>query len=73
MSKIPKEVIENHGISLAEFNMILKIIKREPNLLELGIFSVMWSDTVHINQQKMVKNFAHIRQTGDCGLENAGI
>ena len=42
--KITKKIIKDHGISLEEYKMILKIMGREPNLLELGIFSVMWSE-----------------------------
>jgi len=75
MSKIPKEVIENHGISLAEFNMILKIIKREPNLLELGIFSVMWSEHCsYKSTKKWLKTLPTSGKRVICGPgENAGI
>ena len=41
---INAKTIIDHGISKSEYNLILKILKREPNLLELGIFSVMWSE-----------------------------
>ena len=33
-----------HGLSEAEFEALLAALGREPNLLELGIFSVMWSE-----------------------------
>ena len=42
--KITEEVIKNHGIKLDEYKKILKLISREPNLLELGIFSAMWNE-----------------------------
>ena len=41
---IKAKTILDHGISKTEYKLILKILKREPNLLELGIFSVMWSE-----------------------------
>ena len=42
--KITNQLIENHGLKLEEFENIKKLIKREPNLLELGIFSAMWNE-----------------------------
>ena len=40
---IPNRVAE-HGLNAEEYHRILEILGREPNLLELGIFSVMWSE-----------------------------
>ena len=42
--KITNDIVENHGLNLKEFDTIKKILKREPNLLELGIFSAMWNE-----------------------------
>ncbi len=42
--KITEKIIENHGLKLDEYENIKKLIKREPNLLELGIFSAMWNE-----------------------------
>jgi phosphoribosylformylglycinamidine synthase subunit PurL len=42
--KITRQIIENHGLKLNEFENIKKLLKREPNLLELGIFSAMWNE-----------------------------
>jgi phosphoribosylformylglycinamidine synthase len=39
-----KSIISAHGITDQEFEMICKILGREPNLTELGMFSVMWSE-----------------------------
>mgnify|MGYP000952456175 CR=1 FL=1 len=39
-----KKVVAAHKISDEEYEKILKILGREPNLLELGIFSAMWSE-----------------------------
>ncbi|MBI3995203.1 MAG: phosphoribosylformylglycinamidine synthase subunit PurL, partial [Nitrospirae bacterium] len=39
-----KEIIEQHGLSPEEYQRILALLGREPNRLELGLFSVMWSE-----------------------------
>ena len=39
--KTTPNIIKKHGISQDEFKKIFKLIGREPNLLELGIFSAM--------------------------------
>ncbi len=41
---ITPEQVESHGLSADEYAKILDILGREPNITELGIFSVMWSD-----------------------------
>src|SRR5689334_1823056 len=38
------EVIASHGITPDEYQKIVKILGREPNYTELGVFSVMWSE-----------------------------
>ena len=42
--KISKEIIEKHGLTADEYKKIISLIKKEPNLLELGIFSAMWNE-----------------------------
>ena len=42
--QISLDLLENHGLSLPEFEKIKEILGREPNVTELGIFSVMWSE-----------------------------
>jgi len=41
---ITPEIIAEHGITPEEYQTILEILGREPNITELGIFSVMWSE-----------------------------
>src|ERR1700719_4442587 len=41
---VTPEMVERHGLTPEEFERIKKILGREPNLTELGIFSVMWSE-----------------------------
>src|SRR5262247_1740379 len=38
------QVLERHGITPDEYQRIVGFMGREPNLTELGIFSVMWSE-----------------------------
>ena len=44
MSEITPEIVAEHGLNETEYQRVLEIMGREPNLLELGIFSVMWSE-----------------------------
>src|ERR1044071_8255324 len=41
---IERQVIERHGLTREEFDRIVGFLGRQPNLTELGIFSVMWSE-----------------------------
>ncbi len=43
-SVITKDLIAQHGLSDEEYKKIVEILGREPNLTELGMFSVMWSE-----------------------------
>jgi phosphoribosylformylglycinamidine synthase len=42
--RITPKIVAEHGLSTEEYDRILKALGREPNLVELGIFSVMWSE-----------------------------
>src|SRR3984885_2565994 len=44
MTKITPEMVREHGLSDAEYDRILTLMGREPSFVELGIFSVMWSE-----------------------------
>ena len=44
MSGITPELVAEHGLSADEYGRILELLGRAPNLVELGIFSVMWSE-----------------------------
>src|SRR5947208_3149994 len=44
LEMITPEVIAAHNLSPEEFNRIKASLGREPNLVELGVFSVMWSE-----------------------------
>ena len=42
--EITAEIVAEHGLSDEEYKLACEIMDRAPNLLELGIFSVMWSE-----------------------------
>src|SRR5262249_49455273 len=44
MTTITPELVKDHGLSDEEYGCIKQLLNREPNLVELGIFSVMWSE-----------------------------
>ena len=51
-----KATVKAHKISDDEYENILKILDREPNLLELGIFSAMWSEHCSYKSSKKYLN-----------------
>jgi phosphoribosylformylglycinamidine synthase II len=44
ITMIDSTVLERHGLKPNEYERIVQFMGREPNLTELGIFSVMWSE-----------------------------
>jgi phosphoribosylformylglycinamidine synthase len=42
--RVTAELVAGHGLTPEEHQRIVKILGREPNYTELGIFSVMWSE-----------------------------
>ncbi|EGK8127752.1 phosphoribosylformylglycinamidine synthase subunit PurL [Campylobacter lari] len=51
-----KDVIKQHKISDEEYQEILNILGREPNLLELGVISAMWSEHCSYKSSKKYLN-----------------
>jgi phosphoribosylformylglycinamidine synthase len=41
---ITAEILAQHNLTTDEYDRIKRVLGREPNLTELGIFSVMWSE-----------------------------
>ena len=75
MSQITPEIIAQHGIKPDEYTLILEIMGRPPNLTELGIFSVMWSEHCsYKSSKKWLKTLPTKAPWVICGPgENAGI
>ncbi len=42
--KVNEKIAIEHGLKKEEFNKILELLKRVPNITELGIFSAMWNE-----------------------------
>lgn len=72
---ITPEIVAEHGLSPEEYDRVLHALGREPNLVELGIFSVMWSE--HCSYKSSRIHLKTLPTTGPqviCGPgENAGV
>ena len=44
MTEITPQIVREHGLSVEEYGRIKQLLNRDPNLVELGVFSVMWSE-----------------------------
>ena len=44
MNTITPEIVKQHNLTSDEYERIIAILGREPNITELGVFSVMWSE-----------------------------
>ena len=75
MVEITPEVVESHGLSPEEYDVILKALGRAPNLVELGIFSVMWSEHCSYKSSRIhLKKLPTEAPWVICGPgENAGV
>ena len=73
--EITKDIIESHGLKVEEYSKIKSLLSRDPNYLELGIFSAMWNEHCSYKSSKIhlkklpVKNKNVIQGPG----ENAGV
>ena len=65
-----KDVIESHGLTEDEYQRINKILGREPNIVELGIFSVMWSE--HCSYKSSRIHLKRFPTTGKRVLQGPG-
>jgi phosphoribosylformylglycinamidine synthase subunit PurL len=75
-TRISPEDIKTHGLSEEEYAKILQVLGgREPNLVELGIFSVMWSEHCsYKSSKKWLKTLPTTAPWVICGPgENAGV
>src|SRR5678810_1263608 len=73
---VTPELVKQHGLTPEEFDQIKKILGREPNFTELGIFSVMWSE--HCSYKNSRRELKKFPTTGPnilvkAGEENAGV
>ena len=73
--KITNQIIENHGLKPNEFEEIKKLLNRDPNLLELGIFSAMWNEHCSYKSSRLHLKTLHTKgkQVIQGPGENAGV
>jgi phosphoribosylformylglycinamidine synthase subunit PurL len=72
---ITPQMVADHGLSPDEYGRLLDILGRTPNLVELGIFSVMWSEHCSYKTTRMhLKKLPTQAPWVICGPgENAGV
>jgi len=75
MTQITPAIVAEHGLSPEEFERIKTLLGRTPNMVELGVFSVMWSEHCSYKSTR-----AHLRKLPTNGPqviqgpgENAGV
>jgi phosphoribosylformylglycinamidine synthase II len=51
--KVTAEIAAEHGLSAPEYARVREILGRDPNITELGIFSVMWSEHCSYKSSKV--------------------
>src|ERR1700692_2795121 len=73
--KVTPEIAAEHGLTSDEYARVRKILGRDPNITELGIFSVMWSEHCSYKSSKV-----HLKRLPTRGKlvvqgpgENAGV
>ena len=73
--KVTPEIAAEHGLTVEEYARVIQILGREPNITELGIFSVMWSEHCSYKSSKV-----HLKRLPTRGKvvvqgpgENAGV
>ena len=72
---ITPDVLATHNLTPEEFNRIKELLGREPNLVELGVFSVMWSE--HCSYKSSRVHLKRLPISGERVIvppgENAGV
>ncbi|HEX7696087.1 MAG TPA: phosphoribosylformylglycinamidine synthase subunit PurL [Candidatus Acidoferrum sp.] len=73
--RVTPEIAAEHGLTAEEYARVKQILGREPNITELGIFSVMWSEHCSYKSSKV-----HLKRLPTHGKlvvqgpgENAGV
>jgi phosphoribosylformylglycinamidine synthase len=75
MEQITSEIVAAHNLTPDEFTRIKELLGREPNLVELGVFSVMWSE--HCSYKSSRVHLKRLPTKGERVIvppgENAGV
>ncbi|HVP91593.1 MAG TPA: phosphoribosylformylglycinamidine synthase subunit PurL [Terriglobales bacterium] len=72
---VDKKILDQHNLTEEEYGAIVGFVGREPNMTELGIFSVMWSEhcgykSSKVHLKKLPTTGRHVVQGPG---ENAGV
>jgi len=74
-TQITADEVAQHGLTPAEYQKIIELMGREPNITELGVFSVMWSE--HCSYKSSRVHLKRLPVTGPRVIvppgENAGV
>jgi phosphoribosylformylglycinamidine (FGAM) synthase-like enzyme len=70
MSAFDQATLERHGVTAEEYERIKTLMGREPNLTELGVFSVMWSE--HCSYKSSRVHLRTLPTTGARVLQGPG-
>ncbi len=70
MSAFDTATLERHGVTADEYERITRLMGREPNLTELGVFSVMWSE--HCSYKSSRVHLRTLPTTGPRVLQGPG-
>ncbi len=75
MTKVNEQIALDHGLKKDEFKKICELLKRIPNITELGIFSAMWNEHCSYKSSRL-----HLKKLPTKGTkviqgpgENAGV
>ena len=72
---VNSKIAEQHGLTLIEYKKICELLKRVPNIVELGIFSAMWNE--HCSYKSSKKHLKNLPTKGKVVIqgpgENAGV
>ena len=74
--EVTRKIALEHGLTEDEFERIKQILGRTPNFVELGIYSVMWSE--HCSYKNSIAELKKLPRSGgrllvSAGEENAGL
>ena len=73
--KVNEKIAIDHGLKKEEYKKICEMLKRVPNITELGIFSAMWNE--HCSYKSSRKHLKKLHTTGKRVIqgpgENAGV
>ena len=75
LMEVNEKIAIDHGLKKEEFKKICTLLKRVPNITELGIFSAMWNE--HCSYKSSRKHLKNLHTKGKKVIqgpgENAGV